>query len=564
IRQQVLAWIDDDPDPVTAAELSGLLGQSVSSPEAAGEIEDRFADRLHFGTAGLRGAVAAGPNRMNVAVVRRTTAALAAWLLDREPAVREAGVALGCDARHGSAAFYDEVARVLSGAGILVHALPPQQPTPLLAFAVRHLDCAAGVMITASHNPPADNGYKLYGHDGAQIVPPTDAEIEALMGSIDRLAAVATGDLYGPLVVRHGDEIAEAYLRALAAVSPAPPGGDTLQVVYTPMHGVAGSMFGRALALAGFGVPVVVPAQAAPDPDFPTVSFPNPEEAGALDLAFAEARRVRADVVIANDPDGDRLAVAVPDPSVDGGWLQLTGDQLGCLIGSYVLERDSRPDGRLRPLVVTTIVSSTLLADIAAAAGASFDETLTGFKWIVRGGGNAEARFVFGYEEALGYAVGTVVRDKDGLGAALAFLGLLATERASGRSVLDRLDDLETSHGVHLTAQTSIRTDDTGTTMSRLRAAAADGSPRTWGGSAVLEIRDLSAGSERLPASDVLVYRLDGGRVVVRPSGTEPKLKAYFEIVEQLGGAGLGAARIRASARMSLLRAEVDSVLGSP
>ena len=412
-------------------------------------------------------------------------------------------VVIGCDARHRSAAFADEAAAVLTGAGIGVHLLPRPNPTPLLAFAIRHLSAAAGIMITASHNPAADNGYKLYLGDGAQIVPPVDAQIEAAIGGLGPLSQIPAGPLDGPLVIRHGDEVAQAYLDAIIAASPAPPAAPRLltrrlprqllprrprprrrlprpgrpqletpasvdrsppravsvplRVVYTALHGVAASLALRAIERAGFRPPLVVAAQEKPDPDFPTVAFPNPEEPGTLDLALAQAERDRADLVLANDPDGDRLAVAVPDPAGPGGWRVLSGDQVGALIGSYLLERTAtEPDAGQR-LVVTTVVSSTLLGKIAAAAGARYAETLTGFKWIVRAGrGVPGRRFLFGYEEALGYAVGDVVRDKDGISAALALLSLAATARAAGRSLLDRWDALEAEHGVHLTAQVTL------------------------------------------------------------------------------------------------------------
>lgn len=549
-----------------------MLSATQAGPaEAAAEAElaDRFDGRLRFGTAGLRGAVAAGPNRMNRAVVRTATAALAAWLSDHSPTSRSDGVVIGCDARHGSASFADEVARVLVGAGFRVHLLEPERPTPLLAFAVRHLGAAAGVMITASHNPPADNGYKLYLADGAQIVPPVDAEIEALMDAVGPLSGVATGVPAGPLVTRYGPEVANAYLAALARESPASAGSESLRIVYTPLHGVALGLFEAALDRAGFPPPVVVAAQAEPDPDFPTVAFPNPEVPGALDLALAEARRGDADVVLANDPDGDRLAVAVPDAGAEGGWRSLTGDQVGGLLADYLLVRSAEDADAGSRLVATTIVSSTLLSKIAAAAGVHYTVTLTGFKWIVRACDTVPgSRFVFGYEEALGYAVGTVVRDKDGLGAALAFLGLLTDARARGLGPLDLLDALDARHGVHLTSQLSFRADAPDLSMARLR----EDPPAEIAGRGVVESVDLATPldgiASELPPADVLIYRLNGARIVVRPSGTEPVLKVYVEVVEELsagdvaaGPAALDEARGRAGGEMSLLREAVADML---
>ncbi|HUK72651.1 MAG TPA: phospho-sugar mutase [Streptosporangiaceae bacterium] len=612
LRATVEAWAADDPDPADAAELLALVDDG--SAAAAAELADRFAGRLQFGTAGLRGVVAAGPNRMNRAVVRAATAAVSRWLRERQPDdAAEAGVVIGSDARQRSAEFADEVAAVLAGAGIRAHMLPPRRPTPLLAFAVRHLRAAAGIMITASHNPPADNGYKLYLSDGAQIVPPADAEIEARIRGLGALREVPVAPLGDRLIVHYGDDIAAAYLDAITAASRAmtgpagpdtsgagPAGPDTAgadaasadaasadrcsadtcsadtasadtasasaagagrtppRVVYTPLHGVALDLAVQAIERAGFPAPHVVAAQAQPDPDFPTVAFPNPEQPGALDLALADARRIGADLVLANDPDGDRLAVAVPDPAADGGWRVLTGDQLGALLGDFVLEQTAGapdPDARI---VVTTVVSSTLLSRIAAAAGARYAETLTGFKWIVRGGERQPgSRFVFGYEEALGYVIGDVVRDKDGIGAALAVLDLAAAARSAGASLLDRYDAIEKAHGVHLTAQLTLQTQAAANVMARLRAAP----PATLGGAPVTRVLDLADGVGELPPADLLSYRLRDARVVVRPSGTEPKIKAYFEVVSPVTRGDLVAARADAGERLGPLRSAVAALL---
>jgi phosphomannomutase len=558
LRERVLAWIADDPDGGDQAELRGLLGDG--SDAAWDELADRFAGRLEFGTAGLRGVIAAGPNRMNRAVVRAATASLAQWLPAHYDGAAAAGVVIGCDARHRSAEFAAEAAAVLAGAGIAVHLLPPQQPTPLLAFSVRHLHAAAGIMVTASHNPPADNGYKLYTADGAQIIPPVDAEIEAGIVALGPLSQipVAPGS---PLITQYGDEVAAAYLTALTTVSPAAGGAPAeatgLRFVYTPMHGVAGGLALRAFALAGFPAPYVVPQQADPDPDFPTVAFPNPEEPGALDLALAAARETSADLVVASDPDGDRLALAVPDPDAPGGWRVLTGDQTGALLGSYLLDRTAGQDDPQLRLVASTVVSGTLLARITEAAGAQYALTLTGFKWIVRAGAHRPGtRYLFGYEEALGYAVGDVVRDKDGIGAALAALGLATAARAAGGSLLTAYDALETAYGVHLTRQVTLPTEEPGPVMAGLRAQP----PATIGGQAVRVSADLSAGSPELPPADLLRYELDGARVVIRPSGTEPKVKAYLEVTAP-PGRPLAAARASAAARMDPLIAGVRELL---
>ena len=624
LRSAVEAWIADDPDPGDRAELRALLdrafpaggprvGADAGADAGAGsdaeagaeagaiaELRDRFADRLHFGTAGLRGVVAPGPNRMNRAVVRAATAAVAGWLAGAATAGGRS-VVVGCDARHRSAEFADEAAGVLAGAGIAVHMLPRPCPTPLLAFAVRHLGAAAGVMITASHNPAADNGYKLYLSDGAQVIPPADAEIEQRIAALGPLAQVPVAGAGSPLIIRHGDEddgLARAYLDAVVAAAagsadPAGPGGAAgsgdragLNVVYTPMHGVAGPLMLRAIGQAGFAAPHVVAAQAEPDPDFPTVAFPNPEEPGALDLALADARRLGADLVLASDPDGDRLAVAVPIPGLDpaallapggttrpagppaaagpnppaAGWRVLTGDQVGALLGASLLERTADQAAPEARLVASTVVSSTLLSKIAAAAGVRYAETLTGFKWIARAAdGVPGARFLFGYEEALGYAVGDVVRDKDGIGAALVMLELAWTAKSAGRSVIDRYDDLERAYGVHLTSQLTLRTADQARVMSRLRSAP----PAAFGEEPVSGLTDLAGagGAPGMPRADVLTFRLPGARVVLRPSGTEPKIKCYIEITEPLAGRSLAAAREAAARRLVPLRAALEAVL---
>jgi phosphomannomutase len=523
-------------------------------------------------------------------------------------------VVIGCDARHRSSDFADEAAAVLTGAGIGVHLLPRPGPTPLLAFAIRYLSAVAGIMITASHNPAADNGYKLYLGDGAQIVPPVDAQIEAAIAGLGPLSRIPAGPLDGPLITRHGDEVAQAYLDAIIAASPAlptappstapqraapPPAAPPpaalqpgalqpgasmsasqppvraasvpLRVVYTALHGVAASLALSAIDRAGFPPPLVVAAQEEPDPDFPTVAFPNPEEPGTLDLALAQARADGADLVLANDPDGDRLAVAVPDPAAPGGWRVLSGDQVGALIGSYLLERTATELDAGQRLVATTVVSSTLLGKIAAAAGARYAETLTGFKWIVRAGqGEPGSRFLFGYEEALGYAVGDVVRDKDGISAALALLSLAATARAAGQSLPDRWDALEAEYGVHLTAQVTLHAPFPAGILGRLRAAP----PAALAGQPVTGSEDFAAGADApagaggarepgLPPADVLIYRLPGARVVIRPSGTEPKLKAYLEVVEPATAQTLAAARAAAAGRLGPLRMAVADLVAA-
>ncbi|MGK2949964.1 MAG: phospho-sugar mutase [Acidimicrobiales bacterium] len=546
LSEQARAWRDDDPDPATRAEVDALL----AAQDEAG-LQSRFGDRLQFGTAGLRGALGAGPNRMNRALVRRATAGVAAWLRAEGLVGR---VVVGLDARHGSRRFADDTAAVLAGAGFEVCLLPRPLPTPVTAFAVRHVGAVAGVMITASHNPPQDNGYKLYLGDGAQIVPPVDEAISAHIDAVGRLADLPLRS-EGIEVV--GEDLLDAYLvgaRALLLDGPR-----EVASVYTAMHGVGAETIRAAFSVAGFPLPYDVVEQVEPDPDFPTVAFPNPEEPGALDLALARAVAVGADLVLANDPDADRLAVAVPDPSVVGGWRALTGDELGGLLADHLLRtRSLGPDD----VVATTVVSSRLLSKLAAEAGVAYAEALTGFKWVVRAPA-AGQRFAFGYEEALGYCVGGLVRDKDGITAALVAAELSAALRAEGSTLVERLDDIARRHGAHVTRQRSLRLegDDWLERVTAAMAAVRATPPVAVGSRAVLDVEDLLLG-DRLPPSDVLIWTLDGARLVVRPSGTEPKLKCYVEVVEPVAdGAAVGEARAAASAAVDEVLDSVVAVL---
>src|SRR5690349_12278216 len=433
LRDAATRWIADDPDPATRDELTRVLaGALAGTPGAADELAGRMAGPLRFGTAGLRGPVRAGPSGMNVAVVRRATAGLAAWLARNGT---RGTVVVGRDARHGSEEFARAAAEVFAGAGFATRVLPGPLPTPVLAFAVRRLQAIAGVQITASHNPPADNGYKVYLADGAQIAPPSDAEIEAAITAAPPARSLPTAD------TATVTDVTDAYLERVGRL----PRGTArdLRIALTPMHGVGGATAVHALRAAGFTDVHVVPEQAAPDPAFPTVAFPNPEEPGATDLLLALAADVRADLAIALDPDADRCALAV-------GGRQLTGDETGVLLGDHLL----RSGGYTDPLVATTVVSSSMLRAVAAAHGARYAETLTGFKWIVRGGPG----LVYGYEEALGYCVDTdAVRDKDGIAAAVVACALAATLKAAGTGLPDRLDDLAAAHGVHRTEGLSLR-----------------------------------------------------------------------------------------------------------
>jgi len=533
-------WLAEDPDPDTRAELSALL----DAGDEAG-LADRFGTRLQFGTAGLRGALGAGPNRMNRAVVIRAAAGLADYVQD----TGGTAVVIGFDARHKSDQFARDTAAVMTGAGLRAMVLPKALPTPVLAFAIRYLGAAAGVMVTASHNPRQDNGYKVYLGDGSQIVAPVDAEISERIDAVGRLADVPLGTDWQTL----DEEVVEAYVRRTAGIIE-PTGARELRVVYTPLHGTGPDVLVAVLRRAGFAAPDVVPEQAEPDPDFPTVAFPNPEEPGALDLALARAKNHDADLVIANDPDGDRCAVAVPDP--EHGWRMLRGDEVGALLGAHLCRTGRAESG----VFATTIVSSSLLGRMAARYGLRYAETLTGFKWLSRVPG-----LRYGYEEALGYCVDPdAVRDKDGISAALTICELAATTRARGASLLDLLDELAIEYGLHATDQLSIRVADLAeidAMMDRFRADP----PSELGGRAVESVDDLSAGTADLPPTDGLRYRLaDGARVVVRPSGTEPKLKCYAEVVVPVTGSDVTQARKHAEAELARLRADLAAAAGAP
>jgi phosphomannomutase len=538
LRDVAERWLADDPDPAAREELRRLI---AGLPQTADELRDRFAGPLTFGTAGLRGRLRAGPNGMNLAVVTRAAAGLVGWLAGR----RAAGpLVIGYDARHGSRQFAERTAEVATGAGREALLLPRPLPTPVLAHAVRRLDAVAGVMVTASHNPPQDNGYKVYlgaalggpAGAGAQIVPPADREIEA---AIQAVAAPAEIRLGGAGTVLD-DTIVEGYVRSAAGLLAAGP--RELRVAYTPLHGVGGAVLTAAFAEAGFAVPAVVAEQAEPDPEFSTVAFPNPEEPGAMDLLLALATAEEADLAIANDPDADRCAVALPGPD---GWRALTGDQLGTLLADHLIRRGAPGT------YASTIVSSTMLRAICAARGVPYRETLTGFKWIVR----AADELAYGYEEALGYCVAPeVVRDKDGITAALLVAELAAALKADGRTVADRLDELDAEFGVHHTGQLSMRVDDLAdiaramTRVRRVPPAILLGEPVTF--------EDL------LPDNDILRLRTGAARVVIRPSGTEPKLKAYLEVVEPVIDGDVATARTRAQQAMATLRVETSAALG--
>ena len=537
-------WAADDPDPATAAELTALIARARSGDDAAREeIASAFEGTLQFGTAGLRGRLGPGSNRMNRVVVSRAAAGLAAYLVERGGH----SIVIGYDARRNSDVFAHDTAQIMAAAGISAMVLPRHLPTPVTAFAIHFLGTSAAVMVTASHNPPDDNGYKVYLGDGSQIVPPADAEISACIARVGPVADIPRSDDYVTL----DDGVLNAYIARAEQLLP--PGPRDITSVYTAMHGVGGDVFIRAAREAGFPDPRPVAAQFAPDGRFPTVSFPNPEEPGAMDLALAEAREHGADIIIANDPDADRCSAGIP---TSDGYRMLTGDEVGWLLGWWTVERMRRAGAPMAGTMAQSIVSGTLLKAIALDAGLDYAVTLTGFKWISRVPG-----LVFGYEEALGYCVDPQhCSDKDGITASLLMMEMAAHLKAEGRGIQDVLDDLARRFGLYTTSQVAVRVADVALiadAMVRLRSAP----PRELGGRTVQEVVDLEEGAYGLPPTDGLLFALDGARVIIRPSGTEPKLKCYLQIVTPVD-AVLDAAKASAQAEMVALRASVSAALG--
>lgn len=562
------AWIAQDPDPETRAELEAL----VQAGDQA-ELAERMGAPLEFGTAGLRGVVGAGLSRMNRAVVIRATRGLADYLLARHPDARTLPVVVGFDGRLTSRTFADDTIGVLVAAGIPVRYFDEPVPTPLVAYAARQLSASAAVVITASHNPPEYNGYKVYAANAAQIVPPVDTEISERIEAVSsaRDVPLEAGGLSGKLAraERVPDSFFDRYLAEVDAVRPRVERDSRIGIVYTPMHGVGWRFVKEAFARAGYANLHVVDAQAEPDGHFPTVNFPNPEEPGALDLATALASEKKADLILANDPDADRLAVCIP--SATGRYRQLTGNQVGLLLADFLLEHALRAP---RPMVGSSIVSSPMLGSIAAAHGARFEQTLTGFKWIWNAALDLESqegvRFAFGYEEALGYSVGRVVRDKDGVSAALLLADLAAHEQTQGRGLGERLERLYRKHGLWVSVQKSItRPGSEGVreieqAMQRLLAAP----PTELGGRKLVKLTDYQVGGESrprwLPNTSLVALELEGNvRVLVRPSGTEPKLKIYVDLAVPLGeGERLSEREEAATAEAGRLAAEIASQVG--
>jgi len=510
---EVQAWIADDPDPVTASQLQQWLDTDNEA-----ELRASFNGFLQFGTAGLRGPIRPGPSGMNRAVVGRTAAGLVAYMKERNLT----SVVIGRDARYGSEDYTFETAEIMSGAGMKVFVLPRPLPTPVLAFATNELSCDVGIMVTASHNPPQDNGYKVYlggtvdgiEYRGSQIVSPTDVSIAQKIDAITSLREQPRGKEWTVL----SEEIIEKYIDRTASLATKP---GSLRIVYTAMHGVGTETLQRVFHKAGFQSPILVEAQAAPDPDFPTVAFPNPEEPGAIDLALETAKSFDADLVIANDPDADRCAAAVKDPAT--GWRMLRGDELGAILGESIARKTNTG------MFANSIVSSSILKKIAEHYKIEFTETLTGFKWLAK-----IKNLTFGYEEALGYAVDAkTVNDKDGISAAITLAQIATDLAADGKTLLDLLDEIWARHGFHATEQISIRLSDlskVGVILGGLRS----NPPQNIAGRAVISIDDLAAPTDGLPPTDGLRIWLDGGvRIIIRPSGTEAKMKCYIEVIEK-------------------------------
>ena len=530
---RIEAWVAIDPDPETIAEAQLLI---ASGDEAA--LRERFDDRLAFGTAGLRGPLGAGPNRMNELLVRQTAAGLADYVLSAVPGAVERGVVIGYDARHKSDRFAWATARVFAAKGMRVLLFPHPVPTPVLAYSVLDLGSAVGVQVTASHNPPADNGYKVYWGDGPQIVPPLDEHIAAAIAAVAASPVEVTlSELTDAKIETLTEDVIDRYQVGVQALDPHTSDAAArarLRVVYTAMHGVGGVDLTRSLAKAGFSDVVPVPEQFDPDPDFPTVAFPNPEEKGALDLALALASSRSADLILANDPDADRMAAAIPDADAAGGWRTLRGDEIGWLLADHLLSQPATSEKRR--LVCTTIVSSSLLGVMAKRFDVEYRETLTGFKWLARKAlEESKYAHILSFEEALGYCVGSHVRDKDGISAALVMADLAAHLKATGSSVKQRLAAIEAEYGRFDTQQWSMRFD--GVDAQQKIKAVMDGLraqlPTDVAGVLVSEVRDLSASNP--PADVVVIALVDGARITVRPSGTEPKCKVYFETVTKPG-----------------------------
>jgi len=557
LKQQALNWIEQDPDAVTKSQLTELLNAAQTDQAALLELQDAFSAPLEFGTAGLRGALGAGPNRMNRVTVLQAASGLAHYLVQQGFSGRK--VVIGFDARYNSDVFADDTARVMSGAGLEPVIFSHVVPTPVLAFAIRHLGACAGVMVTASHNPPQDNGYKVYLGDGRQIVSPVDEQISKLIKTVTDVREIVQGSP-GTFV---SDDVVETYTSLTSQLIMSGPITDaqrkSVTSVYTAMHGVGWKTLQSVFSASGFNEPNAVLEQRDPDPAFPTVAFPNPEEKGALDIAIALAKKNSVDVLLANDPDADRFAAAVSNSS--GDWVTLRGDQIGSLLGWWLIERAKLTGSNLSGTFANSIVSSMMLESIAKSAGLEYESTLTGFKWVSR-----VNNLTFGYEEALGYCVDPDnVSDKDGISAAAMFMEMLAHLKSQEKTIWRVLDELALAHGLHATDQVSVRvtsSDQVALTMAGIRNTP----PTKFGGLQVSSIDDLALGLDGLPKTDAVIIHLAGNdhiqkaRVIVRPSGTEPKIKCYLEVVVR--GEDLAIAQQSADNELKSLAADARPLLG--
>ena len=557
LTARVQSWIEQDPDAVTKSQLTQLMLAAQTDPNALAELQDAFLAPLEFGTAGLRGALGAGPNRMNRVTVLQAASGLAQYLVQQGFTGKK--VVIGFDARYNSDVFANDTAHVMSGAGLEPLVFSHVVPTPVLAFAIRHLDACAGVMVTASHNPPQDNGYKVYLGDGRQIVSPVDEQISKLIKTVKDVREISLG-LTGAFV---SDDVVNTYTALTSQLITSGPTTDaqrkSVTSVYTAMHGVGWKTLQSVFSTAGFAEPIAALEQRDPDPAFPTVAFPNPEEKGALDIALALAKKHSVDVLLANDPDADRFAAAAPSSS--GDWFTLRGDQIGSLLGWWMIERAKLNDSKLSGTLANSIVSSMMLESIANSAGLNYESTLTGFKWVSR-----VNNLVFGYEEALGYCVDPQnVSDKDGISAAELFMEMLAYLKSEGRTLWEVLAELALTHGLHATDQVTVRvtsSEQVVQVMGGIRSTP----PTQLGGLKVNRIDDLANGLGDLPKTDAVIIHLAGtdqiqkARVIVRPSGTEPKIKCYLEVVVR--GEDLAIAQQTADNELKSLAADAGPLLG--
>ena len=557
LTSRVQSWIEQDPDAVTKSQLTELFDAAQSDQVALLELQDAFVAPLEFGTAGLRGALGAGPNRMNRVTVLQAASGLARYLMQQGFSGQK--VVIGFDARYNSDVFAADTARVMSGAGLEPIVFSHVVPTPVLAFAIRHLDACAGVMVTASHNPPQDNGYKVYLGDGRQIVSPVDEQISKLIKTVTDVREISLGTT-GTQV---SDDVLQTYTSLTSQLITSGPTAKAqrkfVTSVYTAMHGVGWKTLQSVFGTAGFVEPIAVLAQRDPDPAFPTVAFPNPEEPGALDIAIELAKQHSVDVLLANDPDADRFAAAIPNN--DSEWITLRGDQIGSLLGWWIIERAKLTGTKISGTLASSIVSSMLLQSIASSAGLAYESTLTGFKWVSR-----VNNLTFGYEEALGYCVDSNnVSDKDGISAAAMFMEMLAHLKSQDKTIWRVLDELALAHGLHATDQVSVRvtsSDQVALTMAGIRNTP----PTKFGGLQVSSIDDLAIGLGELPKTDAVIFHLAGSdqiqkaRVIVRPSGTEPKIKCYLEVVVR--GNDLGIAQQTADNELKSLAADARPLLG--